>query len=244
MRENPYPGLYVVLAGIECCGKGTQIKLLEQSFKKLGLTKGVDYNFFGEPTPGCFGYKKIRDILGGEMVVDKLYLQEMMAINRNFFEAQLLFDSLQNIPLTIVDRSFYSSFAYYMAEGGEFEYIERLNIDRIIPDCVVFLDIFAEESIKRMKKSKRGTTEIFDGKLKFAQKLRNIYFELFKNTNISGEVKILNGVKPERKIAAKILRTIRRKAEKKNIFLIPKGENKKKKKGRSNNYIGNFLASV
>lgn len=232
MRKNPYLGLYVVLEGIECCGKGTQRDLLKQYFDKLGLKEGVDYNFFVEPTPQCDFYKLIRNILGGKIKTSTLILQEYMAVNRNSFEENFLFDSLNNVPLTIVDRSYYSNFAYYMADGGDFGDIVDLNKNRIIPDCTIFLNISARESMRRLAKRKGKSREIFEQKLKFAEKLRQIYLDLLEGAacSINNDVRILNGKRRQEIIMQKIIRIIRRKAEKKSIFLIPKGEGTQKKR--------------
>lgn len=225
MRENLYSGLYVVLEGIECSGKGTQVQLLNQSFNHLGLKEGVDYNFFAEPTKGCLFYDLIRNVLAGKTTATSTFLQERMAANRDSFEINFLFDSLQNVPLTIVDRSFYSNFAYYMAGGGDYHDIMKLNKNRIWPDCVIFLNITPKESMRRLVHRKGKSIEIFEKKLEFAEVLQDTYLTLLGRDKVEkkGDIRILDAMRCPEVVFQKVLRIIRRKAEEKKIFLLPKG---------------------
>lgn len=227
MRKNPYSGLYVVLEGIDCAGKGKQVALLKQSFDKLGLKVGVDYNFFAEPTQGCLFYDLIRSILVGKITATSIFLQEGMAANRDSFEIIFLFNSLQNVPLTIVDRSFYSNFAYYMADGGDFKDIMDLNKNRIIPDCTIFLNITAKESMRRLAHRKEKQIEIFEKKFQFAEELRDTYLTLLGKDKggKKGDIRILDAMRSPEVVFQKVLRIIRRKAEEKGIFFLPKGRN-------------------
>ncbi len=179
MKINPYKYKYpfIVIEGIDGCGKSTLI----EGIKKWDKKHGVGSIFTKEPTDGEIG-QKIRKILnnGGyddkeKIVIDTelqgLYIRDRRGHRKS--EAALL-ESYS----VISDRDFVSTFAYGMAEGVDSQWIFSghefiLGEYFFVPDLILILDLPAEDAINRLKKSDKGL-DYFE-KLEFLKKVRDVY---------------------------------------------------------------------
>ncbi|WP_291952663.1 dTMP kinase [Campylobacter sp.] len=142
--------MYVVIEGIDCVGKTTQIELLKKYFKEAIFTKEPGATKLGE---------KIREILlNGEIEFSKkTELLLFLADRANHID---LFLSKYKDKLVISDRSFISGMAY--ANEFDKKTLFELNLfatNGIFPKKVVFLYASKELIKQRLAFKKLDTIE-------------------------------------------------------------------------------------
>ena len=179
MKINPYKYPFIVIEGIDGCGKSTLIEMLQKWDEKNGIG-GI---FTKEPTDGEIG-QRIRMILDNDGRDDKghkvsaeslqvLYIKDRLEHRQS--EAAFL-----EMYSVFTDRDYPSTLSYYYASHGNlgFKWIlskhEKILGDYFfIPDLVIILDLQAEEAIKRIKKT--GKKMDFFEKLEFLRLVRDGY---------------------------------------------------------------------
>ncbi len=183
MMTEKKRGKFIVLEGIDGCGKSTQIERLAEWLRSLGREVAVT----AEPTASVSG-KMLRTALSG---AEKRTAAEMAAlfvldrIHHNVSEGGIE-ELLAGGVDVICDRYYYSSLAYQGSET-DFEWVRRMNLDCPEirrPDLCVFLDLLPKESLRRIAAS-RTSTEIYE-KEELLEKFRTRFlsvFELLKDTD-------------------------------------------------------------
>lgn len=176
-------GRFIVLEGIDGCGKSTQIERLAARLGALGREVAVT----AEPTESVSG-KMLRTALSG---ADRRTATEMAAlfvldrIHHNVAEGGIE-DLLSRGVDVICDRYYYSSLAYQGSET-DFEWVRHMNLccpDIRRPDLCVFLDLEPSVSLARIAAS-RTSTEIYEKKElleKFRARFLSV-FEMLKETD-------------------------------------------------------------
>jgi len=165
MRKNNYPGKYIVLEGIDGCGKSTQIKLLSEYLKEIT----APYVVTAEPTKDSPFADKIATILKSkDSFITALDLQSLYVEDRNYHMVRTVIPALGSGKTVISDRSFISTFAYGMAFGLDFEKILKLHMDIlgdnwIKPDVAFYIDIDVKTSLSRILKN-RNEVSFFEKK--------------------------------------------------------------------------------
>ncbi len=143
--------MYVILEGIDGCGKSTQIELLKRSFKDAIFTK--------EPGGTEFGLKAREILLHGELKSSKAELLLFLADRaEHFFE--VVKPNLDKIVIS--DRGFLSGIAYALTAGFELDFLIELNrftLDNQIPQKVIIFKISKEELIKRVGQKSQDRIE-------------------------------------------------------------------------------------
>lgn len=210
-----WKGFYV-LEGIDGAGKSTQIELLKARAEKEGLAERV--HFTAEPTK--YGRAMLRAIRGfaspfdGETehdVVEPATLAYIFAADRHehVFGKDGISDSLDRGEKVFCDRYCFSSIVYQGLKGYN-NLVAMLNADFPLPEILFFLDISAEEAIKRIKA--RGVAEdVAFERLDFLQKAEQEYKQHIANFKAIGSemrVVILDALQPQEKIAAAIWREV------------------------------------
>lgn len=154
-------GFFIVLEGIDGCGKSTIAKLLA---KKLNVWSTK------EPTPGL--QKRIEAARSKLSVLDmqKLYIADRIA-HTNKIKAALV-----KGKTVICQRYALSTFAYGTAFGVS---QKDLQHDFLTPDITFLLDLPAQEAMKRITMRKE-TKEFFEKKEKL-EKIRKAYLKLAKS---------------------------------------------------------------
>ena len=175
--ENAERGKFIVFEGTDGSGKSTQLKALVKHLSQ----KGVPTYVTREPTDSPFG-AVLRSCLVKRVDTDEFTIAAMFAADR--------LDHIQN-PVNgilkklnegytvLCDRYYLSSFAY---NGGfvPLDWVVELNRPAralLKPDLTVYIDIAAEDAMKRV--ARRGETERYETVEK-QKNIRENYMALFE----------------------------------------------------------------
>ena len=151
-------GNFIVLEGIDGCGKTTQINELCRWLPKSGLiNKNSTLIKTREPGGSILG-KEIRDmILNNNKLITPSNLTELLLYFADRAEhiSKIILPALQNGNWIVSDR-FSGSTLAYQGYGREINIdiikkLETIVCQNIKPDLTIFLDISPEESILRRK---------------------------------------------------------------------------------------------
>lgn len=166
-------GKFVVIEGGVGSGKSTLFNHLKKTFKK--------WNFYREPGSTPFG-ERIRNAVQGlyNYPVDKYAaFFGYSAARANLIRKKIIPD-IKNGKNVILDRYWYSTYAYQGAEGVDKKNIimvSKMATDNLIPDLVIHLDL--DPRIGMSRKNGRKDTDRYDiKKLGFHKKIRRNYQEL------------------------------------------------------------------
>ena len=151
-------GKFIVLEGIDGCGKTTQINELSKWLPKSGLIdKNATLIKTREPGGSILG-REIRDmILNTNKSNSPSILTELLLYSADRAEhiSKIILPALQNGDWIISDR-FSGSTLAYQGYGREISIdiikkLENIVCQNIKPDLTIFLEISPEESILRRK---------------------------------------------------------------------------------------------
>jgi len=179
--------LFIVFEGLEGSGKSTQAGLLASRL----LEEGFDIKATREPGGTRIG-ELIRQITHSKDNVDLTAVAEscLMAASRAQHVREIIRPALDSGKIVISDRFVDSSLAYqgYGRELGEGKItaLNKMAVEEVIPDIVIFLDVLPEIGFKR----RNGTSKIdrldlqqndfylrvYEGYIKLAGKNKDKYF--------------------------------------------------------------------
>jgi dTMP kinase len=194
MINNPYPGKFISIDGIDGSGKSTQINFMKKYFSDKG------YQIFSghEPTGGEFG-DTVHDILFGRLAMpeDPLEFQKLYVKDR---KEHLLSDVIPSLKkensIYIADRYFLSTLAYGMAGGVSFDDLvsiheEILGSDFIVPDIMFVINVNVSLSMKRLDKLKGDAgMDIFEKRRDFLERVSEKFLSLKEKFD---SIHIVNG---------------------------------------------------
>lgn len=179
MSDINNAGNFIAFEGIDGSGKTTQVKLLNSRLHSLGLRCYATK----EPTGSPIG-SLIRQILTGRIKTDERVLANLFAADRAdhlLNETDGIYHKIKDGATVITDRYYFSSYAFNAVDTGmELDWIISVNevSSRILrPTVTVFLDITAEEAMRRIDK-RRVQTELFENEGRL-RSVREKYFEAF-----------------------------------------------------------------
>ncbi len=179
MKKEDYPGLFVVIEGIDGTGKSTLAARLYSELKKQGLNCLLTF----EPTKGEWG-KIIRQSFTAKSRMDPQKEVELFLKDRKEHLDKTVIPALKDGRIVICDRYFYSTCAYQGARGLDFEKILKMNKEFAIePDLCILLCLDPNEAIKRITKSRGDKANNFEG-LEYLKKVSKIY-DKFDDTCIT-----------------------------------------------------------
>lgn len=172
-------GKFIVFEGIDGSGKSTQIEMLKSHLEETGIEVYVTT----EPSSREIG-KLIRNVLTKEFVTSEETLAALFVADRLdhiMNEEDGMLDMINNGTVVISDRYYWSSYAYHGLHLPIQKVVQMNNIchQLLKPDLTFYLDLAAEESMKRILK-RQEQLEKFE-KLEFLQKIRQNYFIAFEN---------------------------------------------------------------
>jgi dTMP kinase len=148
-------GLFIVFDGPEGSGKSTQVKLLkerlEQEGKSVALVRDPGTTRIGEQIRAI-----LLDPAHDEMAMRSEMLLYMAA--RAQMMSELIFPALTKRQIVISDRFVSSTLAYQLGGDGlsadDIRNVAQIAISNRWPDLTLILDIPAETSMARLKRSK------------------------------------------------------------------------------------------
>ncbi|MHA1562417.1 MAG: dTMP kinase, partial [Promethearchaeota archaeon] len=149
MGKNDWPGFFLVLDGIDGCGKSTQAKKLSDYFK----TNDIQTLLTAEPSDYDLG-KILRKYLQNSKVpasVDAL----LFAADRIEHCDKEILPLLKKGFIVISDRYRDSSYIYQSIEGRNegvsMDWIKKINKFSLIPDLTIIIDIDPKIGLKRKR---------------------------------------------------------------------------------------------
>lgn len=194
---------YIILDGIDRCGKGTQLLTLANGIYRR--SKKYDHVLLTrEPTDGQWGIA-VRNLL----TRDRDPLQHAEECVKYFFADRIehtqrvICHALSYGWIVLQDRGKYSTVAYQHAQGVDLiKLVDMHEVDNWLrdarPDLVVVLDITPEEAIRRSETSTEKR-EKFE-QPEFLEKVRKTFLqmpELFPQERIE----IVDGMRPLEEVA-------------------------------------------
>jgi len=199
-ENNPYPGLFICLEGIDACGKDTQggriAELLKNQGKDVILTEEPNKDFFrGEEIRAVLEHRYTEKPFPSPLEFQKWYVD-----NRQDHLEKRVIPSLKMNQIVITGRSFWSTIAYGSL-GIQKNTLIKLNQKFIAPDLTIFLDISPEEALRR--KNLSGKELEFFEKLGKLKKVSQGYKWLA--LNFSEQITTVNGEQPESEITNQII---------------------------------------
>lgn len=158
LAASSYPGLYLVFEGLDGAGKSTQCLLLRDALE----AQGWEVVLTREPTSEPWG-QKIRAMAQSGQEVSVEQEIDWFVKDRKQHIRELILPSLMAGKAVIQDRYYFSSVAYQGARGGDpgAIFAEHQSFCPV-PDLVFFLDISAEEGLRRVKESRGDTPDAFE----------------------------------------------------------------------------------
>jgi len=169
-------GIFIVLEGIDGCGKSEQAKLLYGWL----LSEGKEVLLTAEPTRNRIG-KFIREILSGKEDVDPKTLALLFTADRAEHLRSEIEPALDEGKIVISERYYHSTISYQVAQGVDKGWLLELNSFARKPEITILID--SDPTIA----TKRTTTgEIFENE-EFLGNVRQNYLELDDITRIDGD---------------------------------------------------------
>jgi len=183
-------GKFIVFEGIDGSGKTTQIELLKSKLKSQGL----DVHMTTEPTDRSVG-TLIRKILRQEIKASEETLAALFVADRldHIQNDQDGMSSLLEKDIHVIsDRYYWSSYAYHGLSMPISKVVDMNDIchQMLKPDLTIYLDLSAEESMKRIEQ-RNEKEEKFD-KLELLQGIRQNYFIAFEKYSKNARIEIVN----------------------------------------------------
>lgn len=184
-------GRFIVMEGIDGCGKTTQIKRLENIFRTRGCRVYRTY----EPTNGKIG-TLIRQMLTGTVPTDQRTIATLFAADRTDHlvnEKNGIRQMVDDGWIVLCDRYYFSSYAYH-ARHVDMEWViavNRLNAGILRPDLTIFIDTDPKRCFQRIEKE-RAQLEMYE-KLDIMTDVRLRYFEAFDRLREVETVAVVDG---------------------------------------------------
>lgn len=175
---SQWSGVFLVLDGIDGCGKSTQAKLLFDYFQK----KGIPAVLTTEPSQGELG-KLLRKYLKDSTSPAALDALIFAADRIDHCHNEIL-PSLQNGKIVITDRYIDSSIVYQSIQGENqgltTDWVMQINKFSQTPDITIIFDLDPEVALRRklnQNQSNPDSMEKFE-KIEFQRKIRKRFIEI------------------------------------------------------------------
>jgi dTMP kinase len=145
-------GLFVTFEGGEGSGKSTQIRLLADRLRRMGIDILVTREPGGSP-----GAEAVRHMLlsGAAEEFGTRMEALLFAAARNDHVEELIRPALASGAVVLCDRFLDSSRVYQGVTGNLepsfIQNLERVAINGVMPDCTIILDLPAAEGLKRAR---------------------------------------------------------------------------------------------
>lgn len=200
-------GKFIVMEGLDGCGKSTQIQRLAAALE----AKGEKVWITAEPTDFETG-AYIRRILADSLEKD-MYLQA----------ALFLADRLEHIThpefgikrhledgcTVICDRYYYSSFAY-QGTASDVEWVMKINLEcrqMLTPDLCIFLDVNPDTCKERIDRV-REKPELYEKSTALMREIRQNFFNIFDQLKDTQNIAVIDANMDLDEVTKEILRYV------------------------------------
>ena len=187
-------GKFIVIEGLDGCGKSTQIRLICEKLKELG----VDVYITAEPTNYETG-AYLRRILSESLEKD-MYLQSALFLADRLehitHPEHGIEKQLQSGKTVVCDRYYFSSFAY-QGTASDINWVMSTNLDceRILkPDLCIFLDVNPDTCKKRID-DVREKPELYEKDAENMRRIRNNFLDVFDRLKESHKIAVIDANK-------------------------------------------------
>ncbi len=187
-------GAFIVVEGLDGCGKTTQTKLLVEK-----LRESHDAVYTAEPSQGNIGTLIRTSILYREKRLPSAVEALLFAADRVDHVQNEVLPAMRKGKIVVSDRYLYSSLAYQGAAGLSVEWIQKINEHSLRPDLAIFIDVDPETVMRRLKPEKSVME-----KLETQRKVREIYLKFVEK----GELVRIDGNKPKNAVAEELYATV------------------------------------
>lgn len=174
--------MFIVVEGIDGCGKTTQAKLLADWLSAGGL----DVLLTAEPTNGKIGLF-LREVLAGRVAVDPKTLALLFTADRYEHLSKEIEPALKRNTAVVSERYYHSTVCYQAAQGVQWKWLFDINAFARKPDYTFVIDVPPKEAVRR-----KTSREIFEEE-EFLEKVRDNYMKLNR-----GVVRIDGRQKPDK----------------------------------------------
>lgn len=184
-------GKFIVLEGLDGCGKSTQIKRLKDFFEKKNKLVYVT----AEPTEfetGAYLRRILSESLNKNMYLQAaLFLADRLEhITHPKFGIKQYLDKGYNV---ICDRYYYSSLAY-QGTASDMDWVEYINLncpDILVPDLCIFLDVNPDTCKERIDKV-REKPELYEKDINLMREIRQNFLNVLNKLKGSQNIVILD----------------------------------------------------
>lgn len=210
-KENPYPGLFIALEGLDGSGNSTQVSRIAEKLKKRGLKVHTTK----EPTSGPIG-ATIKLVLENRLKADFQTLQMMFTVDRedHLGGERGIIKRLEKGQVVISDRYLASTLAFGFASGLDFDWLSALQSKFILPDITYFLEVDPAVCMERVRKRDAGF-DLFEKKDQL-EKTKEGYMRAKKM--LGRKMRIVNGERKIKSIEQEILESIEKTAKYKKVI--------------------------
>lgn len=161
----------IAIEGLDKSGKATQAKLLTEYLKTAGF-KVVQSEFHRYDTPTG---ELVMKWLQKKWDVDQTTIELIMTADKQAQQKWFTELEEQGIDFLILDRYVGSQQVYSHTNGVSPIWTAMLQQYMRKPDIEIFIDISAEESMKRKGKHNNGENDRYESDLEMLKRVRQIY---------------------------------------------------------------------
>jgi len=208
MKENPYPGKFIIFDGLDGSGLSTQASLLVDFLNEK--TKNLKLGYLGayltkEPTKNLIG-GLINAQLSHAWKSSPECLQLLFSADRAFHLEKEIIPLLEKGVIVVCDRYLFSTLAFGSVEITDFDWLLNLQKNFLIPDLTFFLKVSPKVCVERIQKTRFEIT-LFEEQEVFEKVWKNFEMLSKKFENIY----VLDGERPINEISQEIKEIIKTK---------------------------------
>ena len=151
--------MFLVIEGIDGCGKSTQAKLLYEWL----VEEGYDTLLTAEPTNSIIG-KCLKATLSSGVRIDPHALALLFTSDRYEHIKKEIEPALRDKKIVISERYYHSTIAYQSAQGVDRDWLLDINSFAIEkkPDIAFLLDIPPESAIPKIQEKDKKFRDVID----------------------------------------------------------------------------------